>query len=218
MPDPRYLKNLPESASFKGDARAGEIEIINKTQAPKIREKTGILLEDKLHFFVRDVVKFPSGDTRTQMRIIGCTMFDGPSGVVALAARDGKIFLREMFRHATRRWELETPRGQRETGYTAEEAARKEINEELGFRVANIEKIGEVSGDTAILASTLPIFWADLEPGAPHDHPEGSEAFGKIIELDPTTLKGRIVRGDIRDGYTLSAITLAQIAGKLHLP
>ena len=218
MAEPRYLKNLPESASYKGDANAGEIEIINKTQAPKVRDKTGILLEDKLHFFVRDVVRFPSGETRTQMRVIGCTMFDGPSGVVALAARDGKIFLREMFRHATRRWELETPRGQRETGYTPEEAARKEIDEELGFTVAKIEKIGEVSGDTAILASTLPIFWAELAPGPPQDHPEGSEAFGRIVDLDPSALKDRIARGDIRDSYTLSAITLAQIAGKLELP
>jgi ADP-ribose pyrophosphatase len=217
MSEPRYVKKLPESAGYRGDASAGEIEIISKTDSPKIRARTGILIEDKLHFFVRDAVKFPSGETRTQMRVIGCTMSDGPSGVVALAWRDGKIFLREMFRHATRRWELETPRGQRESGYSSEDAAIKEIDEELGFKVDRIEQIGEVSGDTAILASTLPIFWAELAPGPPRDHPESSEAFGKIIALDPLELKDRIVRGDIRDGYTLSAIVFAQLAGKLQL-
>src|ERR1700716_239680 len=117
MSEPRYLKKLPESARKLGDARAGEIEIISKSDAPKIREKTGILLEDKLHFYVRDAVRFPSGETRTQMRVIGCTMFDGPSGVIALPSRNGRIVLREMFRHATRQWGLEAPRGQRETGY-----------------------------------------------------------------------------------------------------
>jgi ADP-ribose pyrophosphatase len=218
MSEPRYLKKLPASTHYKGDAKAGEIEIIDKREAPKIRAKTGILIEDKLHFFVRDAVRFPSGEIRTQMRVIGCTMSDGPSGVVALASRDGKLFLRKMFRHATRRWELETPRGQRETGFSAEEAARKEIDEELGFRVKTIEKIGDVSGDSALLASTLPIFWAELEPGPPRDHPEKSEAFGEIVPLTASELKSRILRGDIRDGYTLSAITFAQLAGKLAIP
>ena len=217
MSEPRYLRRLPESARYRGDSEAGEIEIIDKRQAPKIRAKTGILIEDKLHFFVRDAVKFPSGEVRTQMRVIGCTAADGPSGVVALAARDGRIFLRRMFRHATRRWELETPRGQRETGYSSEDAARKEIDEELGFRVKSIEKIGDVSGDSALLASALPIFWAELEPGPPRDHPEASEAFGEIVSLTPPELKESILRGDIRDGYTLSAITFAQLAGKLQI-
>jgi ADP-ribose pyrophosphatase len=217
MPGPRYLQSLPESTRYAGDAQSGEIEIIDKRSAPRIRAKTGVLIEDTQHYFVRDAVRFPSGEVRTQMRVIGCTMADGPSGVVALCARDGRIFLREMFRHATRRWELETPRGQRETGYTAEDAARKEINEELGFHVDRIEKIGEVNGDSALLASTLPIYWADMAPGAPHDHPEKSEAFGKIVELSASELKALIARGGIRDGYTLAAITLATVAGKLKL-
>lgn len=217
MSDPRYLAKLPESTRYVGAADAGEIEIIPSTDARNIKGKTGILFEDSLHFIVRDAVKFPSGDTRAQVRIIGCTMSDGPSGVVALAWRDGKLHLREMFRHATRRWELETPRGQRETGCTAEEAAAKEVDEELGFTVAKIEKIGEVSGDTAILASTLPVFWCELEPGAPRDHPESSEAFGEILALTPRELLERIRAGEIRDGYTLAALTLAQVTGKLNL-
>jgi ADP-ribose pyrophosphatase len=217
MSEPRYLKKLPDSARYTGDATAGEIEIIDKREAPKIRAKTGILLEDKLHFFVRDAVKFPSGEVRTQMRVIGCTMSDGPSGVVALAFRDGKVFLREIFRHATRRWELETPRGHRETGYSPEEAARKEIDEELGFQVKSLEKIGDVSGDSAILASTLPVFWAVLEPGPPRDHPEKTEAFGRIISLSGTQVRERVLNGGIRDSYTLSALLFGHVTGRLRL-
>src|SRR3954469_24424090 len=217
MAEPRYLKKLPESARIRGNAKAGEIEIVAKSEAPKIREKTGIVLEDSLHFFVRDAVKFRNGETRTQMRLIGCTMFDGPSGVVALPYRNGKIVLREMFRHATRQWGLEAPRGQRETGYTAEQAIRKELDEELGFPVKSVELIGEVSGDTAILASSLPVFWAELGSGPAHDNPEGSEALGRIVELSTSDLRSRISRGEIRDGYTLAAISLAQVAGRFRL-
>jgi ADP-ribose pyrophosphatase len=215
---PRYIQSLPESARYVGDTEKGEIEIVDKREAPKIRAKTGVLLEDKVHYFVRDAVKFPSGEARTAMRVIGCTMHDGPSGVVALCWRDGAIFLREIFRHATRRWELETPRGQREAGMSAEDAARKEIGEELGFRVERLEQIGEVSGDTAILASTLPVYWAELAPGRSEDHPEATEAFGRIVEIKAAELRTRISRCEIRDGYTLSAIALAQASGKLRLP
>ncbi|HJQ12210.1 MAG TPA: NUDIX hydrolase [Gemmatimonadaceae bacterium] len=215
---PRYIDSLPESTRLIGSAKDDEIEIIDRREAPKIRAKTGVLIEDKLHYFVRDAVKYPSGEVGTSMRIIGCTMHDGPSGVVALCSRDGNIFLRETFRHATRRWELETPRGQRETGMSAEDAARKEIDEELGFKVQSIEQIGEVSGDTAILASTLSVFWADLAPGPPRDHPEDKEAFGRIVEVFPPELRTRIARCEIRDGYTLAALTLAQVAGKFKIP
>ena len=215
---PRYLQSLPESTRLIGKASDDEIEIIDRREAPRIRAKTGIVIEDKLHYFVRDAVRYPSGEVGTAMRIIGCTMHDGPSGVVALCSRNGNIFLRETFRHATRRWELETPRGQRETGMSAEDAARKEISEELGFRVEHIEQIGEVSGDTAILASTLSVFWAELAPGEPHDHPEDKEAFGRIVEIFPPELRTRISRCEIRDGYTLAALTFAQVAGKFRIP
>src|SRR3954471_6290463 len=217
MSEPSYLKKLPGPASNRGDAKAGEIEIIDKKESSKVRVKTGILIRDELHYVVRDAVKFPSGDVEAQLRVVSRSMADGPAGVVALASRGGKIFLREMFRHGTRRWELETARGGREEGYTPEEAARKEIDEELGFRVKTIEKIGDVCGETAFVASTLPIFWAELEPGPPRDHPESTEAFGKIIELSPSQLKERILKGDIRDGYTLAAVLFAQLVGKITI-
>jgi 8-oxo-dGTP pyrophosphatase MutT (NUDIX family) len=216
--EPKYLKKLPGSASYRGNAEAGEIEIIDKKESSKVRVKTGILVKDELHYIVRDAVKFPSGDVEAQLRVVSRYMVDGPAGVVALASRDGQIFLREMFRHGTRRWELEATRGGREPGLTSEEAARKEIDEELGFRVKTLEKIGEVSAETAFVASTLPIFWAELEPGPPRDHPESTEAFGRIIGLSPADLKKRIANGDIRDGYTLAAVLHAQVVGKIVLP
>src|SRR2546423_2173811 len=96
---PRYLQSLPESTRLIGSAKDDEIEIIDRREAPRIRAKTGILLEDKQHYFVRDAVKYPSGEVGTSMRVIGCTMHDGPAGVVALCSPDGNIVLREILRH-----------------------------------------------------------------------------------------------------------------------
>jgi ADP-ribose pyrophosphatase len=214
---PEYLDDLPKAARIVGDAEAGEIQIIRQDEEKERENPTGVLFTDEMHMFVNDAVLFPGGATRAQMRVIGTSMYDGPSGVVALAWRDGKIFLREIFRHGTRRWELEAQRGRRDEGFTSEKAALKELQEELGYPVKRITHIGDVSGDTALMASTLPVFWAELGDGPRRDHPESSEAFGRVIELTPAELSTRIERGEIRDGYTLAAITFACAAGKLRL-
>ena len=60
---------------------------------------------------MRDPVRFPSGKLGTYLRILEPSALDGAAGVVLLPVRDNVIFLREVFRHATRRWELELPRG-----------------------------------------------------------------------------------------------------------
>lgn len=214
---PEYLDDLPGPARVVGDASAGEIQIVRQPDEKEREEPTGILFSDEMHLFVRDAVLFPSGKTGAQMRVIGTSMYDGPSGVVALASRDGRVFLREIYRHGTRRWELEAQRGRRDEGYSPEEAARKELDEELGFPVNTLTLLGSVSGDTAIMASTLPVFWAELGDGPRRDDPEDSEAFGKVIGLSPSELAARIEKGDIRDSYTLAAITLAVTAGKIRL-
>jgi len=162
-------------------------------------------------------VLYPGGKTATQMRVIGTSMYDGPSGVVALASRDGRVFLREIFRHGTRRWELEAQRGRREEGSTSEAAILKELDEELGYPVNKITHIGDVSGETSLMASTLPVYWAELGDGPRRDKPEAGEAFGKVVALTPRELAARIAKGEIRDSYTLSAVTFAIIAGKIGL-
>ena len=214
---PDYIADLPEAAQVVGDADAGEIQIVKQPEEKEREDPTGILFNDNMHLFVRDAVLFPGGKTGTEMRVIGTSMYDGPSGVVALASRDGKIFLREIYRHGTRRWELEAQRGRREEGCTSEQAILNELDEELGYPVKRVTLLGSVAGDTALLASTLPVYWADLGDGPRKDNPESSEAFGKVVELNPAELSARIARGEIRDGYTLSAITLAAAAGKIRL-
>jgi ADP-ribose pyrophosphatase len=211
------MDDLPAAARITGDAEAGEIQIVRQDESKEKENPTGILFTDDMHLFVSDAVLFPGGKTGTQMRVIGTSMYDGPSGVVALASRDGRIFLREIFRHGTRRWELEAQRGRREEGFTSEKAVLKELQEELGYPVLRVTHIGDVSGDTALMASTLPVYWAELGDGPRRDDPEASEAFGRVIELTPGELSERIARGDIKDGYTLSAITFACAAGRLRL-
>ena len=225
-----YLKRLPEHAQKKGSVKKGEVEIVTKRRdVDKIEsdcadalsgsalgkngKRIGILLEDEVRMVVRDPIRFPSGETKCQMRIIGKTEYDGVNGVVVLPMLNGKFVLREIYRHPTRSWELEVVRGRRETGQTPRQAARMEVKQELGYLLEKIHPLGKISPDSAIMSSTLEMFFAELRDGPPHDEPEPSEAFGKIHHFTPEELADRLVKGRIRDSYTIAALTMAQLRG-----
>ena len=212
-----YLPRLPERARYTGDASKGEVEIIPRPAGSDL-EETGILIQDDFHTIVRDAVRYPSGAVKSPMRVIGATAVDGVDGVVVLASLDGRIQLRWMFRHATRRWELEAARGRREIGDSSEHTARKEVEEELGVRAVAVERLGTIAADTALLATEVDVFWGDVVKRPQGDDPEPGEAMGKIESLSPAELWDGVRGGLVRDSHTISAILHAVAAGKLPPP
>ena len=229
----KYLKRLPGDAQTVGDAEAGEVQlVVSRKEAKKIAEgcadelsgsalgkggkRTGILLDDGAHLFVRDPVRFPSGATECRMRVIGKTEFDGPNGVAVLAMSEGRFVLREIYRHATRSWELEITRGRRETGQTPRQAVRAEIKQELGYAVKKIHLLGMIRPDSALFSAHLEVYFAELGArGEPE--PEDTEAFGEIVYLTPEELSDRILDGTIRDSYTMGAFLMARLRGLIPL-
>ena len=225
-----YLRRLPEHARRRGNSARGEVEIVTAKRelerieaecASKLKgsalgkngKRIGILLEDEVRMVVRDALRFPSGATKCEMRIVGKTEYDGPNGVAVLCVSDGRFVLREIYRHATRSWELETVRGRRESGQTSIQAARAEVKQELGYRVKRLHRLGRICPDTAVMSSMLELFMAELGKGPRHDEPESTEAFGAIHRLTPRELGEAIARGKVRDSYTIGALTLAQLRG-----
>ncbi|HEY3747399.1 MAG TPA: NUDIX hydrolase [Gemmatimonadaceae bacterium] len=224
-----YLKQLPEKAQEIGDAATGEVEIVtSRKEAKKIADKCasdlkgsalgkggkkiGILLEDDTTMVVRDPLRFPSGTTNCRIRIIEQTEFDGPNGVAALAMSEGKFVLREIYRHATRSWELEITRGRRESGMTPRQTVRAEVKQELGYAVKKIHPLGMIRPDSALMSAHLDVFLVELgAKGKPE--PEDTEAFGEIVYLTADELSDRILDGTIRDSYTLGAFLMAQLKG-----
>jgi ADP-ribose pyrophosphatase len=232
-----YLHQLPKNAQYIGDHKNNEIEIIedqeqisdiiekrwqrieNSNLSDKIMEgnELGIVFEDEYIIVVRDPVIFPIGKTGTYLRIFERSSIDGPAGVVILPFRDGLIYLRRIFRHALRQWELECPRGFRPKGLSPSEIARREISEEIGIEIKSIQEIGTINPNSGLLVGAAQAYWVILEPGESNPNPEEGEAFGDIIPLTVDQLMEKIRDGEIRDGYTLSALQLAQAQGFLHL-
>jgi ADP-ribose pyrophosphatase len=210
-----YLHALPEPARRPGAASAGEIELVDAAPGDL---PTGILYEDRYVLVVRDAVRFPSGDRGTYLRIFERAGLTGATGVVLLPLREGTVYLRRVFRHATRAWELECPRGVRGAGQTVEEAVGSELAEELGYGVDRAHPLGEVAPNTGLLAGTASVFLVDLgAPLAAGATPERTEAFGAVERVSPARLFELVAAGAIRDGFTLSAVTLAVARGLLPL-
>ena len=225
-----YLERLPTHAQKRGDIGKGEAQIITRRREVdeieaecadalsgsalgKGGKRIGILLEDEVRMVVRDPVRYPSGKSKCQMRIIGKTEYGGVSGVVVLPMLEGRFVLREIYRHPTRAWELEAVRGRRETGQTSRQTAHMEVKQELGYQLRKLHPLGKICPDSAILSSVLDIFLGELKDGPREDEPEPTEAFGEIHYLTPEEFADRIRKGRVRDSYTIAALAMAELRG-----
>src|SRR5579872_2132026 len=107
---------------------------------------------------------------------------------------DGKIVLNCNFRHATRSWEIELPRGLVNKGETAEEAAKRETSEETGRSIVEIRLLGEVPPDTGATSVVVPIFVARVA-SIDVQKQEDSEAIEDILELSIEEIKNAFSLG-----------------------
>lgn len=227
-----YLSRLPAKAQYMGSAKNGEIQLVNDPSTvteilEALRERLisrglgsngsrlGIVFEDDRIVVVRDPVLFPGGAAGTYLRIFERPALEGLSGVVVVPIREGMVWLRWNFRHPTRTWELECPRGYRNPNANAGQTAIAEVREELGFEVEDLHELGSIYSNTGILAGETLAFVATLKQGTPLPQPDPGEAFGKMVALSRGELYQHIAEGRIRDGFTLSALQLASSHGLL---
>ena len=107
-------------ALYKGDIHKGEIEII----------KEHIAYENGYITVYDDFVQFPGGQGGRYLRL----NWKAPYGVVILPRHiDGRILLIRNFRHESREWSWEVPKGFGEKELTPIQCAQKELLEETGF-------------------------------------------------------------------------------------
>lgn len=178
-----YLDVLERLGSPMGDRTKGEIEIvvepenIEKIEAFQKQQliqkgcsekdaanfsKVGIVAQDQYWMWIRDAVIFPNGTPGTYERLIWKNRLHSKySGIAILPILpDGRIALNLNYRHATRSWEIEIPRGGIKMGESCEQAALRELKEETGLIPASIECLGEMAPDSGVLEGTVPIYIA----------------------------------------------------------
>ncbi|GGQ75572.1 NUDIX hydrolase [Couchioplanes azureus] len=209
----------PPGAAFEILTEPAEVEAAERAQAadlaragmPASMAETGVVFADPYTTIVRDAVRTRSGRYGTYGRTISP---GNASGVVVLPRVAEGIVLLHHFRHSTRSWHLEIPRGFGTPGVADPvEDARRELREEIGVAAAAVHDLGSYYPDTGATTTAVRLFLAEVTktPSAA-DAEEGIDA---IRIVTPDELASLIADATISDGYTIAAYTRAVLRGLL---
>lgn len=194
------IQNHPHLIVPKGDSLQGEIEILtDPVKIEQIEEKSkrdvGVVWRDKYWLWINDAVRFPSGHEGIYARIVWVKALTGSVGVAVMPILpDGRIVLNCNYRHATRSWEIELPRGGLNLNETIEEAAKREALEETGMVVDELTLLGEMPPDTGLTSTIVPIFQARVIEKQKSDQDE-TEAIEEILALGRKEIETAFQRG-----------------------
>ena len=173
---------------------------------PASDTRVGVLAEDPYLFVMRDAVRFADGSYGLYNRLMV------PSGAAIFPVMDGRIVLLNRFRHGTRSWHLEAPRGSLSGEGTHEDEARRELFEEIGARATEMIELGDMHSTTGCLDEVHHLYMARVRGiGAPDKH----EAIVEFCSLTVEETERRIAAGDITDGPTLALFLRARLRGHL---
>lgn len=173
----------------------------------------GVICRDPYVMILRDLVEFPGGTKNGYIRLYNRAYIEGgAAGVVILPERDGKILLMHNFRHATRQWHWEIPRGFGEPGVSAEDQAKEEAKEEIGVEPDNIELValGTLYNNTGLEGNPIDLFFAHVATPGILNQEIGSD---ELRWVSIGELERMIADGDITDGFTIAAYTKAKLKG-----
>jgi len=172
---------------------------------------TGVVFDDPFVVILRDLVEFPGGFRNGYIRLYNRAYLEGgAAGVVMLPEMDGKLLLMHQFRHATRSWHWEIPRGFGEPGVEAEDQARAEIEEEISGEIAELTNLGLFFNNTGLEGNPIYLFLAKMSSIG---EPKLKFGVDKFIWVSVSELEKMIADGDITDGFTIAAYTKAKLKG-----
>lgn len=215
---PELFRNYEDKDSIKivldskeiDDWREERLRELAQTQEPASWADIGMILDDPYYVIIRDLVRFSDGRMNGYNRIFGRGELSGGKAVAVLPIFEEKILVLKQFRHPTRSWEYEIPRGYAEPNTTAVKQAKAEILEEIQGEIAKLHNLGSVKENTGSVGFPVSLFMAELSKVG---KPNKVESIKKIFWLSLGDFEKWIVKGRISDGFTIAAYTKAKLKG-----
>jgi ADP-ribose pyrophosphatase len=130
------------------------------------------------------------------------------AGVVVVAYDGSSVALSTNFRYPIAQASLEFPRGFRKPGEGAEDAARRELQEEVGVAATRATQIGDIFPDTGFMNTCVPVVLAAV--ASREQRGQCSEAMESIAP-GLKWLCGEEVDSHIREGRICCGLTLAAL-------
>lgn len=172
---------------------------LNRSSAlDEVTISTKPIFEGKIITLQVDTVRLPDGKTATR------EVVRHPGAVAVLALHDGKMLVVDQFRQPMGRCEVEIPAGKLEHGEDPMEAARRELEEETGYRCGDIKLLQSFYTSPGFADEIIHLYVTqDLEIG------EMSPDEDEFLELSEITLEEAylyIKEGRISDAKTIMAV------------
>jgi ADP-ribose pyrophosphatase len=160
------------------------------------------LFESRWFNLRQDDIILPSGAEITY------TLVEHPGYVVVVPVlADGRVVMERIYRHTVQRTLLECPSGGLD-GETPETAAKRELEEETGYRAERLTHMGHFVGSSGISSEEYDIFLATSLQADGIVCREPTEQI--VVELIPLAeLHARVLRNELEDGPSALAILLA---------
>jgi ADP-ribose pyrophosphatase len=177
---------------------------------PREWARAGIFYEDPYIILLRDAVIFPDGTPGLYHRVIA--RHDNPTGVAVLGRHDGKIVLVRHFRHPSRAWHWEIPRGAVGADEDPLHVAHLEISEEIGGTIRSLTRLGLLHGASASMRHSVVLVYADFESIGT---PALGEGIAEILLVSPSEFERMIAESAITDAFTVGAAYHARLRGLL---
>jgi len=139
-----------------------------------------------------------------------------PGSAVILALDENlSVFFVRQYRHATRKYLLELPAGSLEPGERPEATAVRELQEEVGLRAQNLEKLCEFFVSPGFLQEKMWLFLATGLTEA-QQRLEDDEILD-VVRLPFAEALERVTAGEIQDAKTIIGLLFAapRISGPL---
>jgi ADP-ribose pyrophosphatase len=169
------------------------------------------LFQSRWYAVRQDALTLPEGKPITY------TVVEHPGFVVIVPLlADGHVVMERIYRYPLQRIQLECPSGGLD-GEAPEVAARRELEEETGYRAKRLIDLGKYAASSGISDEEFSIF---LAVGVNADGVVQREITEDIeIELIPLTdLRAMALRGEIADAPSALAILLASEVANLNEP
>lgn len=168
---------------------------------PEVGLSKEMIYDGRLIKVVKEIVRLPDGRERPREIVLH-------PGAVALVPVDaeGNIILVRQYRHAAGRVMLEIPAGTREPNEDAETCARRELQEETGYRAGKVTRLGGFYSAPGFCNEFLDLYLLtnleEAESGGDED--ENIE----VERLTGEEALAAIARGEICDAKSICGIML----------
>jgi hypothetical protein len=181
-------------------------------QPPIVRQSENLVFSNKYVTVYDDPVRWPDGATGNFLRIVES---DGRPGVAVLPVAAGRIGLVKTFRYAVNEWEWGIPRGFGDFA-DVRRSARAELTEELGALPDDLVPLGIVTPNSGLLSSKVQVFLATYS--APASAPLDRDEIHGVRWPTLEELQSEVAAGQISDSFTLAALSLALLSGRITQP